>query len=107
MILMRGLIRLHRQVPHGSFIAGAQHVPRSPQELRRFQNHLDNVAVAVPLGGETGVHRQKEDVHGLLGLCHDNGNCRDSNPVQVFTAHSRADAATSFFTCRYNRQPPC
>lgn len=63
---MRGLVRRYG----GLSISCSQrvrHVMGGPQELGRFENHLDDVAVAVPLCRTAGVHRQKEDVHGLLG----------------------------------------
>ena len=45
-----------------------------PQQLRGFQQHLDDMFVAVRLGGSDGVEREKEDVHPAVGgLCAQRG----------------------------------
>lgn len=55
MILVRGLVRHYGELSV-SCSQRARHMMRGPQELGRFENHLDDVAVAVPLGSEAGIH---------------------------------------------------
>ena len=43
------------------------HMLCRPQKLGGFEDHLDHVFVAVPLGGTGRIHRQKEDVHPGCG----------------------------------------
>ena len=42
---------------------GCCYMPGRPQQLRRFEDHLDDVAVAVPLGGLRRIEREHEDIH--------------------------------------------
>ncbi len=68
MILVGGLIAMDTGLRRrrGIYVrrrAIVEDILSRPEELRRFEKHLDDVFVAVPLGGDLGVQVEKEDIH--------------------------------------------
>jgi hypothetical protein len=90
---MSGLIAMDTGLRRGRGIyvrrgAVVERMLRSPQKLGGFEYHLDDVLVAMRLGGQGRQGTQKEDVHPVAVA----GQC--AYWYQVFAAIRRGDASS-------------
>jgi hypothetical protein len=97
MVAMRGLVGVKIQT---QAILSSQDVLRRPEELRRFENHLDDVSVAVILRSDLRVNVKKEDVHAHVGLI----SSVVGRHIFIWPSLSKDDGSFPVITCVL--QPP-